>query len=338
MMSELGGPEGPHYILRRMFTLVAIWLIAGAARAQTGPPTNDVIVRAAVDRTAMWVADRVTYTIDITCKRGVDILVDDLSRDRLKLDGLEILENDTDRRTISGDDTAYTFRYVLTTYRTDMPTLTIAPLAVRYAVRRAGEPLVETPPAGEVQVPGAAIALRSALPDDAEVSGIRSDRPPHQRPRRFAVLPAIGIGLVIVSIGPVLFAAVAFARRSRSDVVKELPRARRSDRTTLRDERESLDAVRAIDVDTIDGRREAFTRLDAIVRDHLGRVSGLDGASLTPAEVSAASASNGAKVPAELVAAVLATCEIARYAPPSAIPTADACRDAITKVEEIIGR
>jgi hypothetical protein len=43
-----------------------------------------------------------------------------------------------------------------------------------------------------------------------------------------------------------------------------------------------------------------------------------------------------AKVPAELVAAVLEACELARYAPPHATPSADSCREAIEQVEQLI--
>ena len=37
---------------------------------------KDVDVEAALDRSAMWVADRVTYTVLLTCRRDVDILAD----------------------------------------------------------------------------------------------------------------------------------------------------------------------------------------------------------------------------------------------------------------------
>jgi len=97
---------------------------------------QDVTVRTSLDRTAMFVGDRAAYTIEITCKRGVDVLADDVSRDKLKLGGLEVVGGDTSRRTAPDDSTVYTLRYVLTTYRVDAPALTIGPLSVRYAVTR----------------------------------------------------------------------------------------------------------------------------------------------------------------------------------------------------------
>ena len=92
-----------------------------------------------------------------------------------------------------------------------------------------------------------------------------------------------------------------------------------------------------MDVDTVEGRREVFTGLDALVREHLSEVCGVPGARLTPHEVPFALATTRTKVPAELIASVLATCELARYAPPHAIPSAEECRDTVEKVEEIVG-
>jgi hypothetical protein len=308
--------------------VLAIWSIAGADAAGQ-PPQNDVTVTTSLDRTAMWVADRVTYTIEISCKRGVDVLADDLSRDKLKTEGLEVIDAVTARRSAADGRTVHQFRYVLTTYRIDVPTLTIVPMTVRYAVTRAGQRLEEAAPAGEVHVPGATIAFRSVLPDD-EVSGIRSETPPHSRPMGFAALQPIGIGLVIVSIVPALLAIAALVRRRRR------PRARRSARATRHQERASLEAVRQMNVDTVEGRREVFTALDALVREHLREVGGVLGASLTPHEVPFALATSSTKAPAELVASVLATCELARYGPPDAMPSADACRQAVEHVGEIV--
>jgi len=44
----------------------------------------------------MWVADHVTYTIEITCRRGVDVLADDLSRDKLKTEASRSSAGDTE--------------------------------------------------------------------------------------------------------------------------------------------------------------------------------------------------------------------------------------------------
>ena len=315
--------------LSRGLVLLVLALMMVAASAQA--PAPEVTVRTSLERTAMFVADRVAYTVDITCRRGVDLLTDDLSRDKLKLDGLEVVTSDSDRRTSADGGTTYTFRYVLTTYRTDAPTLTIRPLAVRYAVRRPGQRLEDAVPAGEVQVAGATIALRSALPDEETVTGIRSDKPPHSRPPLFAALQSIGIALVIVSVAPALLAIAAVVRRVRA------PRLRRSPRLVRREEHASLEAVRAMDVDTPERRRAVFGELDRLVREHLRDACGVPGASVTSHDVASALAAVRTTVPVELVTALLATCEAARYGPPDAVPSAEACRQGIEQVEQIVG-
>ena len=317
---------------RNLFFFVSFALFASSRLQFAYAADEDVTVRTSIDRTAMFVGDRVTYTIEITCKRGIDILADDLSRDKLKLEGLEVVDGDTTRRTAPDDSTVYTLRYVLTTYRIDAPALTIGPLSVRYAMTRAGQRLEEAAPAGEVQAPGATVAFNSALPDEPDLSSIRSDKPPDARPRRFALLQPIGLGLIIVSIVPALLAIATLARR------RERPRVRRSALAVRHDERTSLEAVRTIGVETVQQRRDVFTRLDALVREHLRDVCGVPGQSLTPAEVPFALAGAKATAPVEQVASLLATCELARYGPPPAMPSADACREAIDQAEQLIVR
>jgi len=45
-------------------------------------------------------------------------------------------------------------------------------------------------------------------------------------------------------------------------------------RAVRHEERASLEAVRTMDVETVEGRREVFTALDTLVREHLREVCG----------------------------------------------------------------
>jgi len=124
-----------------------------------------VQARSTVDRTAIWVADRLTYTIDIVCDRGIDILLDDLAKEKLRVNGLEVLSSDSSATTDASEKTTHHLRYVMTTYRVDSPAVSIEPISVRYYTRRPGQRLQDMAPAGEVTVPGAVVAFRSTLPD-----------------------------------------------------------------------------------------------------------------------------------------------------------------------------
>jgi hypothetical protein len=301
-----------------------------SVNAQAPASTPKPEVRTSVNRTAMWVGDRVRFTIDIDCPRGVDVLDDDLSKDKLKLEGLDVVGSDSSRIEGAGETTTRRFTYELTTYRVDVPALRIAPLSVRYYVRRPGQRLEDASPAGEVQIPGTSIAFRSTLPDAQEYP-VRDARPPMLRARIYSLAQPIGLALVIVSFAPVVFWMVAAIGRRRHRPVH------RSVRQVRSDERASLQAARELDLASEEARREAYTTVDVLVREHLQDVCGVPGASLTPAEVQPALAERGAKIDAERVAALLAACERARYAPRHALPPAEACRDAMTEAEQLLG-
>jgi len=307
----------------------SVLLACAPAAASDAPPA--AAVRTSLDRTAVWVGDAITYTIEITCQRGVDVLDDDLSKDKLKLEGLDLVSVDTSREAGLGETTIRRFVYHLTTYHVDVPALKIGALSARYYVKRPGQRLEDAVPAGEVHVPAAVIAFRSMLPDSQDGYEVRSGRAGGARPRLLTLAQPAGIGLIVASIVPVAFWAVALARKRRS--------TRRTVRRVQRDEKGTLEAARSIDLSTGEGRREVYTRIDTLVRNHLRDACGIAGPSLTPAEIEPAlSAVSGhsPRVPIEVVTRLLAACELARYAPLTELPSADACRDALDRAGEVL--
>ena len=163
--------------MRRTILLLLLGLgrAAGAAAAPAPPPPT---VHASVDQTALWIGDRVTYTVAIDCGRDVDILLDDMAKEKLRLNGLEIVGSDSTDSTDAADRTLHRFRYVLTTYRFDAPAPSIEPFSVRYYARRPGQRLTDAAPAGEVSIPGAVLAFRSMLPDAQPTYDIRATQDP----------------------------------------------------------------------------------------------------------------------------------------------------------------
>lgn len=316
---------------RRLLPCALALTLAASARAQdAGGAKAPVSVRTSLDRTAVWVADRVTYGIDVTCARGVDILDDDLSKDKLRLEGLELLDARTSVEATPDGATTHHFRYTLTTYQVDRPALGVAPLSLRYFARRPGQRLEDAAPAGEVQVPGAVIAYRSMLPDAQESYDLRDTPGPAGRPRRFALAEPVGLGLVIAGIVPFAFVAAAAVRRRGQALTH------RSAHRVREDEQVRLETLRAIDLSTTAGRREAYALMNDLVRQHLREACHVAGHSLTPAEVEPALAPRATAVPAASAAAVLAACELARYAPPDALPSAEECRAALERTAEIL--
>ena len=313
----------------RLFLCVLCVLRGGEFSAQA--QTKDCEAQTSLDRAAVWVADRFTYTVQITCRRGVDILADDLGRDKLRLEGPEVVGVDVAREDRGDGVTAYRFAYHMTTYRLEPAVQKIGDTSVRYYVKRAGQRLEDSAPAGEAPVRGASIAVRSLLPDARDTATFRDVRPPKPRRAAFAMLQPVGLGLVIVSIVPAaLWAAVLFGRaRTR--------RAHRSVRQVRHDERVTLEVLRSIDVATEAGRRDAYDRVSALVRQHLREACGVPADGLTAAEVGPAlSARRGKDAPVDLVTSLLAACERARYGGDGHVGSADACRVAIEQAEQVI--
>ena len=302
-------------------------LVAVPARAQSEAP----IVHSSVDRTAVWVADRVNYAVAIVCPKGVDILSDDVAKEKLKTTGLDVVGMNAVAETAADGSTTHRIVYTLTSYHVDTPDLRIEPTTVRYFVKRPGQRLQDEAPAGEFQVPGASVAFRSALANDPDAAALRDGLTPQPRGRTYASAGAIGVALVLISIAPLAFIAVTALGRRRPR------RPGRSVRRMRQEERLTMETLQATDLSTPDGRRRAYDGIDALVRAHLRDTLAVPGLSLTPPEVPARLDGRKLRVPAEDIQALLAACEQARYAPPDVIPSADACRDAIEQARAVVG-
>jgi hypothetical protein len=317
-----------------MAMLAAMVAAPATLRAQGVPaPPEGFTVTAGADRPAIFVADRLTYTIEIVCPRGYDILTADLGRDRLKLTGLEVIGDETTRRD-EGGVTHYRFDYILTTYRVDVATPAIASFPVRYYLTRPGQRPEEAAPAGSLAVPAVALAFRSLLPDDQAIYDVRDERavPPPWLPLR--ALELTGIALIVLSIVPAALVLVRAGRALRARR-EGAPRSSRHARETAH---AALEAVRAADVADPADRRAAFARLDALVRQHVAEVCGVPAAGLTPDELQAALEPCAARVPVPQVISILAACELARYASDDLQPSAQAWRDAVEQAGQVIDR
>jgi len=315
-------------VSRRVVLFLSVFVLARAAAFAAETPVQ---AQSSVDRTAIWVADRLTYTIDIVCAKDVDILLDDVAKEKLRVNGLEILSSDSSATSDATERTTHRLRYVMTTYRVDAPGLSIEPISVRYYARRPGQRLQDMAPSGEVVVPGAAVAFRSMLPDNQPMYSLRDARPALARRQLFVRAQSIGLALVIVSLAPALFVVGAAVRRR----TLRAP-GRRTARQAKKEKRDTLERLRALDVGTEEERRRAYDEISAAIREHVASASGVPAPSLTASEVNAELDGAHGRVPRESVAALLAACDSARYGPPMAVPSAQECRDALATAEQVL--
>ena len=326
-MSRLRQGFGAQVHLRGQCVAALLLVLAAASAAEVASPTAS----AGVDRPAIWIADRVTYTVEIVCPRGIDILTGDLDRDKLKLTGLEVVSADSHRRS-EGDAARYTFDYVLTTYRVDVATPAIGAFQVRYYVTGAGQRPEEAAPAGAVTIPAVAIAFRSLLADEQTVYELRADRPLPAPSLPYAVLAPAGIGLMLVSVTPLAFLVVRLATATR---VRRRDRGP-SPRQTKQTSRAVLDELRALDATEARARRDAFARLDALVRGHLAALAGVPVHGMTVDEIISVFDHRSPQAPVQLLTSVLGSCELARFAGPELQPSLEAWREAIAQADQIV--
>jgi hypothetical protein len=259
----------------------------------------------------------------------VEILLDDLAKEKLRANGLDVVSSDTTTTTDASERITYRLRYVLSTYRVDTPSLSIEPLSARYYERRPGQRLQDIAPAGEVQIPGAVIAFRSTLPDQPAYE-LRDGHAPVARQAVLSRAGSIGLALLVVSLAPAVFVAFALLRRRTRKT------GRRSARQSRMDRQATLERLRSLDVTTEEERRRAYDEISAAVRQHVASATGVPAPSLTAAEVDAALETAHSRVSRESVTALLAACDDARYGPPLTLPSAQACRDALAAAEQVL--
>jgi len=247
------------------------------AAGQAG--NEDVRVRTWTDRTAAWIGDLVTYHVELTLAPNVDILVDDLSRDKVKANGFDIIGADEAPAAVAPTGaTTRRFTYTMAAYGIGTPTLSVPDFTVRYYARRRGQRLEDTTPAGQVTVPGASVAFRSTLPEDIREVRARDYAGAKTLPAYLAFVRPVGLGLLLVSVFPVALWLLSLVAHLKPLV------ARLRRRTARTDARSALEELKTTDVSTDARLVEAYSQLEAIVRRHVAEATGLAASALTPQE------------------------------------------------------
>ena len=312
----------------RIPATLLVALVAARAAAQPAPGTPPVVVEAYVDRTALWPGDHVRYVLEITCAPGVDVLADDLAGEKLALTGLELVGSSKERHAEPGSPTRYRVEHRLTAYTFGTP-LAIAPQTLRYPARRAEAAEAEGAPAGEVLVPGRSLALRSTLPDALSEVQLRDDAPPMPLPRAVAWLRPAGVALLLVSALPVAMGLALLGRRAATALRGRKPRKGASD---LRRDVESLHSA---DTRSEAARREAYDRLDALLRQRLTELAGVDARALTAAEIARVLQARAVRAP-EALPVILDECERARYGRADILPPPERFSAGVATAAELV--
>jgi hypothetical protein len=296
---------------------------AAPEQRRPGNPVQPIELRTTVSRTAVWVGDRVVYTIELRCAPGVDVLLDDLMKERIQIQGGEILSVEPQRSESDGR-IIHRFTYTLATFRVDATAIHLATLPVRYYVRGRGERRGDGAPAGEVAIPPLTVAVGTTVPESEGAIRLRSPGGTRAAPIQLRLAQPVGLGLVLLAIVPVAFSVLGVTRRIRA--FRTAYNARRSGKR----QRGSFDQIKSLQPGSDEERIEAYGQLDEFLRDHLAMTTGIAAHSLTPTDVKRALLDRAPQIPHDAIEAVLEACERARYAPepPAAAEWADVVRDA----------
>jgi hypothetical protein len=328
--------------LSLVLTLSALGAVAAAQPAKTPPPRpaartpapasqpalpDGVRVRSQLTQTAAWVGDPVAFVVEIDTAPGLDIVTADLAPEKLAIEGLELGESSSATASRADGWQTLTSTYRLTPWDPAVAPR-IGPLTVRIRPPVTAEASSGT--AFEIVVPGAALELRSTLPDDGSATGARDRAAPAPAPGWLASLRAAGLGLIALGVAPVVLWLAARARRPR------ISRPRVSSRALHAQLGAMFRELAIIDTSTPEGRRRAYDRLDVDLRAWIVEAASVPAPALTADELRAR-LTETRRMPAAALCDALAECERARYGPESRLPGAEALGATIDRIQTSLG-
>jgi hypothetical protein len=299
------------------------------AVSRAAKPPAPVQVRTSVSRTAVWVGDPITYTVELTCPPKIDILTDDLAAERLPLTGLELLGSEPERDASNPERLIHRVRYRLAAYEPEAASIGVGAIPVRYYVQEAGKKADDVVPAGEVKVPPLVLSLRSTIAEGTTAE-LRDDRSMRPLPGWVHFARPVGIGLVVLAAAPVALWAAGLIQRARLRARSGgPPRQSRSQRVA------ALKEIQGLDVSSPEALRHAYGRLDEWIRSNLQQSTGVAALALTPAEIGAAVTRPRRALQMDQVQRVLLECERAKYSPDA--PSADNWQTILLEAEQSMG-
>lgn len=325
--------------------LVIVLTITAGASAQparktppkTAPPPapeapSDVRVRSYLTQSAAWVGDPIDFVVEIDLAPGVEVVAADLAPEALVVEGLELGASQSSAQPRSDGWQTVTRTYRLTPWDITPPKR-VSPITVRFRrpVTTGGPSADGTSAAAEVVVPGATLTMRSTLPDDGSADGVRTSAIAVPTPAWIGWFRPIGLGLIVLGMAPVVLWLAARFRRPAASHPRPSLRSLRARLSSMFQE------LQIIDTSTPDGRRRAYDRLDADLRAYVSESEQVPALSLTANELRGRLVGK-TRVPADSVCDALTECEIARYGPESCLPTPDALRVTIERLESDLGK
>jgi len=288
--------------------ITLLWLIASAASPQVKgaaqPAKFSIMTR--LDKTALWVGDRLSYKIQVIHDPDIEFVLDQLKKERLSLAPFVLREIAIRQGKWAGGKRRLEITLLLSSYEIGRPELTIPSLDLYYFIHdpAAGK---REPQAQVAKVPAMRVGLRSTL----------SGGPPQPRDAKPIVPRGIGRGLLALVLGlaGMIFLAVRGARRiwtARAADREKKPGLSPQARARLA--QEGWARIRALGGESPEDLTRFYTETSQFLRHYLSQWLEIETAGLTPEEIEAAL--ERAKVDGPIVRevrAVLEQCDAVRY-------------------------
>ncbi len=250
--------------------------LGAAPLAKKSPQEAKISITTRLDKTALWVGDTLTYTIQAIHDRDVEFVLDNLKKENLPLAPFVVRAVTIQRGEWERKKKLLEVTLLLSSYESGKGELTIPSFNLYYFKRLSGIEKKETE-AQAVQVPATKVGLRSTLH-----GGLL-------KPRDFKPIQTMDLsrGFVALLFGltGMIFLAVRSARWTWNTLHSERPTRRRlSRRTRAKFVQENLGRIRAIKGDSPQDQIRFYSEVSQFLRQYLSLWLEIEAASLTPEE------------------------------------------------------
>jgi hypothetical protein len=285
--------------------LLALGTLGAYAAVPKKTKESKIAVSTHVDRTAIWVGDRLRYTVKVLHDPDIEFILDNLKKESLNLAPFVARDINVSQISFGGNKKVTEVILLLTTYESGQAELRIPSFNLYYFRRNPGmQPAKETA-AESFPVPPTKVGLRSTLTAD------------QLRPRDSKELWQVASQRWMISfalgLAGMTFLAVRAGRRLWSTSHKEKPIRRLTRRARNRMLQEFLRKAQAIGRESTEDQLRFYSEVSQFLRAYLNESLEIDAASLTPPEIESALKNLGKDGLSVPVKSILERCEQVLY-------------------------
>jgi hypothetical protein len=282
-------------------------LLVWAAAPKKGRESK-ITISTHVDKTAIWVGDRLRYAVRVVHDPEIEFVFDNLKKESLNLAPFVVRDISVRQSSYGGNKKILEVTLLITTYETGQSELRIPAFPLYFFTRGPGTQRVQETAAESIPVPPTKIGLRSTLTQDN--LRLRDSKDPGGfSSQRWIVSFALGVA-------GMTFLAAATVKRFWAWSRKEKPQRRRlTRRARNRMLNEFLRRAQSNGAESAQDQIRFYSDLSLFLRQYLAELLETDAASLTPDEIEEVLKTHGREGLSNPVKTMLEKCEQVLYTP-----------------------